>query len=93
MGFTPYVVTWSVMAVVVLGLALYRNLMSLHEDDNLHIASGEEKLIPEQLAFHRVMDKIDHWGEALTAVTVASGLVLAATYVYHVWQVRSQMPM
>ena len=92
MGFTPYVVTWSVFAVVVLGLALYRNIMSLHEDDNLHIAAGEEKLIPQQVAFHQVMDKIDHWGEALTAVTVAGGLVLAATYIYHVFEIRSRMP-
>jgi len=78
----PYVVTWAILAVVVLALALYRNLMALHEDDNLHIANGEEGLIPNQLAFYRVMDRIDHWGEALTAITVAGGLVLAAIYLY-----------
>jgi len=82
MKFTPYVVTWAVLAVIVLGLALYRNLRALHEDDNLHIATGEESLIPKQLAFYRVMDKIDHWVEGLTAITVAGGLILAVIYIY-----------
>lgn len=82
MKFTPYVVMWAILAVIVLALALYRNLMALHEDDNLHIATGEERLIPKQLAFYRVMDRIDHWGEGLTAITVAGGLVLAAIYIY-----------
>jgi hypothetical protein len=82
MKFTPYVVTWAILAVIVLALAIYRNLVALHEDDNLHLATGAERLIPKQLAFYRVMDRIDRWGEALTAVTVASGLILAAIYVY-----------
>jgi len=82
MKLTPCVVTWAILAVIVLALALYRNLMALHEDDNLHIATGEEGLIPKQLAFYRVMDRIDHWGEGLTVITLAGGLVLAAIYMY-----------
>ena len=82
MRLTPYVATWAIMAVFVLALALYRNLMALHEDANLHIATGEEVMIPRQMAFYRVMDKIDRWGEGLTAITVAGGIVLAAIYVY-----------
>jgi len=82
MKFTPYVVTWAVLAVIVLALALYRNLLALHEDDNLHIATGEGPMIPKQLAFYRVMHRIDRWGEGLTAITVGGGLVLAAIYLY-----------
>ena len=92
MRFTPYVITWAVMAVIVLALALYRNIMALHEDDNLHIAASEQQLIPKQLAFYRMMDSIDRWGEALTAITVAGGLILAAIYVYQVWEVHSRLP-
>jgi hypothetical protein len=81
MKFTPYVVTWAVFAVIVLALLLYRTLLALHEDDNLHIAAGEQ-LIPKQMAFYRVMDRIDRWGEALTAITVTGGLIIAAIYIY-----------
>ena len=92
MTFTPYVVTWAIFALIVLALAFYRNLMALHEDDNLHIAASEQKMIPKQLAFYRVMDRIDHWGEALTAITVAGGLAIAAVYIYQVWEIRSRIP-
>lgn len=84
MKLTPYVLIWAVLAVVVLALAIYRNLMALHEDDNLHISTGEDGLIPKQLAFYRVMDKIDHWGEGLTVIAVAGGLVLAGIYLYSI---------
>jgi hypothetical protein len=92
MKFTPYVVTWALMAVIVLALAFYRNLMALHEDDNLHIAASEQQMIPKQMAFYRIMDRIDHWGEALTAITVAGGLVIAAAYIYRVWEIHSRLP-
>jgi hypothetical protein len=89
MKFTPYVVTWAVLAVIVLALLLYRTLMALHEDDNLHLAAGEEQ---KQMAFYRVMDRIDRWGEALTAITVAGGLAIALTYMYQVWEAQSRLP-
>jgi len=92
MKFTPYVVTWAIMALIVLALLLYRTLLALHEDDNLHIAESEQPMIRQQMAFYRIMDRIDHWGEALTAITVAGGLVIAAAYIYQVWEINSRLP-
>jgi hypothetical protein len=89
MGFTPYVVTWAILALIVLALLLYRTLMALHEDDNLHLAAGEEQ---KQMAFYRMMDSIDRWGEVLTAITVAGGLAIAVTYMYQVWEAQSRLP-
>ncbi|HXE65227.1 MAG TPA: hypothetical protein VN519_16905 [Bryobacteraceae bacterium] len=82
MKFTPFVATWTVLAVIVLVLALYRNLLALHSDDNLHIATGEEGLIPKQVAFYRVLHRIDRWGEALTIIAVFGGVVLAGVYLF-----------
>jgi hypothetical protein len=89
MNFTPYVVTWAILAVIVLALLLWRNLMALHEDDNLHIEPGEER---NQAGFYRKIHRIDRWGEILTGITVASGLVIAAAYIYQVWEIRSRLP-
>lgn len=89
MHFTPYVVSWAILAVIVLALLLYRNVKALHEDDNLHIETGEER---KQAAFYRTMHRIDRWGEILTAITVAGGLVIAAAYLYQVWEIRSRLP-
>ena len=83
MSYTPFVVAWSCLAIVVIALAIYRSISSLHEDDNIHIAAGEQQMIPGQLAFFKKMDKIDRWGKSLTIVTVGTGLVLAIIFLYH----------
>lgn len=82
MTLTPFVIAWSCLAVIVLALAIFRNLKSLHEDDNIHIVAGEQQMIPEQQAFFRKMDALDRWGKSLTILTVATGLVLAALYIW-----------
>ncbi len=85
MNLIPYVVTWCFLALVVLGLALYRNLAEIHEDDMIHIGPGEEKLIPRQVAFFRKLENVDRWGKTLTVITLAGGLLLAAAYLYRAW--------
>lgn len=89
MRFTPYVVTWAVLAVIVLALLLWRNLMALHEDDNLHLDTGE---VQKQAAFYRAIHRIDRLGEILTVITVAGGLAIAGTYIYQVWQATARLP-
>ena len=68
--------------MLVVALAIIRTVAGLHEDDNLHIATGEEGLIPKQIAFYGLLKRIDRWGKGLTIVTVAFGLVLAAIYLF-----------
>ena len=82
MTLTPFVVTWIVLAVVVLALALIRNLYGLHEDDNIHLSRGSEGTVSEQVAFFGMLGKIDRWGKTLTVVTVIGGIALACLYLY-----------
>jgi hypothetical protein len=86
MNLTPYIALWSLLGLLVLGLALYRKLIALHEEDDLvHISEGEQRLIPHQVAVNTKIHKIDRWGEALTIATVVGGLVIAAVYLYGAW--------
>jgi hypothetical protein len=85
MNLIPYVVTWCFLAVVVLGLALYRNLAQIHEDDMIHLSPGEEKMIPKQVAFFRKLDVVDRWGKTLTVVALAGGLAIAGAFLYRAW--------
>ena len=64
--------------------------MALHEDDNLHIDLQAKNR--KQMVFYRTIHSIDRWGEILTAITVAGGLVIAAVYIYQVWEIRSRLP-
>ena len=82
---TPLVILWFVIGLATAGLALYRKLLSMHEQDIIHLSPGEEVLIPKQFEMANKMDAIDTWGKGLTIVTVALGLVVGAMYLYNTW--------
>ena len=86
MTFTPFVAVWSVLAVVVIGLAIYRKMISASEDDSIHVSEGGARVISEQAALSHRLDVIDKWGKLLTVIVVAIGLLLAGIYFYGVWQ-------
>jgi hypothetical protein len=83
---------WSVLAVVTLGLAVYRWLMTARERDVLHLGPGEEREIPEQVELAQKLVVIDKWGKILTVVTVLIGLLLAGGYLYTGWHDPSAAP-
>ena len=75
----------AVLGIATLALALYRIILALHEDDYVHLAAGEERLIPGQVAAFRKLGLIDRWGMTLTVATVMFGMALAAFYLYQVF--------
>jgi hypothetical protein len=90
MNLTPFVIVWSILALVVLGLALYRKLVANHEDDLIHIGPGEEKMIPQQVQMATKLAAVDRWGKTLTVFAFVFGLVIAATYLYQAWEASLQ---
>jgi len=92
MNLTPFFVLWFVLGLVVVGLALYRKLTVVHEEPDLvHLAAGEERDIPHQVELAHKLDVVDRWGKTLTVVTVVTGLVLAAIYLYGAFE-KAQLP-
>ena len=81
---TAFVIFWAILGFATLALALYRKFVSMREDDYLHLAAGEQRLIPQQVATFHKLGSIDRWGVSLTIATVAFGLALAAVYLYQV---------
>jgi|HubBroStandDraft_6_1064221.scaffolds.fasta_scaffold251132_1 hypothetical protein len=82
MNLTPFVILWSILALAVLALALYRKLMANHEDDLIHVGPGQEKLIPQQIQMAAKLEVVDRWGKILTVIIAAAGLLIAAVYLY-----------
>ena len=74
---TQAVIAWVVLGIVTLALALYRKHVSMREDVYVHIAEGEQRMIPEQVATFKKLGSIDRWGITLTIVTALFGLALA----------------
>jgi hypothetical protein len=89
MNLVPYILGWSVLAIVVVALAIYRAAFARHEDDSLHVMAGEAPIIAQQQTLGRKIEHIEAWGKSLTVVLVLYGLVLAAIYLYHAWQVSN----
>jgi hypothetical protein len=89
MNLVPYIVGWSVLGIVVVVLAIYRSAVAGHEDDSLHVMAGEAPIIAHQQKLGRKIEHIEAWGKTLTAVLVVYGLILAAIYLYHAWQVSN----
>ena len=87
MNLIPYIAIWVVFGVAVLALALYRKVLTFHGDDEfVHLADGEERLIPQQVALGHRLDVIDRWGKSLTILTVAFGLLIVLTLLFEAWQ-------
>jgi len=82
---TPFIVMWTAIVAVTLGLALYRKLISAHENDIVHLAASEAAEIPKQEALAARLGVIDKWGKTLTVVTLVFGLALGSVYLYGIW--------
>jgi hypothetical protein len=80
----PWVIGWLVLGLVVAALALYRKMISSHEDDIVHV-SGESRVVSNQVTVAQRLEKIDVWGKTLTIILVAYGLVLGAWLIYQGW--------
>jgi hypothetical protein len=92
MNMMPFVVIWACIAAAALGLALYRKMVTRNEDDYLHVAEGEAKMIPQQIATAHKIEAIDRWEKILMTLAVVGGVLLGAAYLYQMW-IASQKPM
>ncbi len=87
MSYLPFLGIWSLCGLAVLALALYRKILTIHGDDEfIHLADGEQKLIPQQLALGHKLDAVDKWGKSLTIFTVALGLIIVSVFLFQAWQ-------
>jgi hypothetical protein len=92
MNLIPYFVLWGILAIAVLGLALYRKLITFHGDGALiHLAAGEENQIPQQVALSNRLLFVDRWGKILTIATALFGLLIVTVFLFEAWQASFQI--
>ena len=85
MNFTFYATVWALVALAAGGLALYRKLISMREEDSLHLGPGTERIATEQAALAGKLDAIDRLGVTLTVIAAVAGVILVAAYLYMGW--------
>jgi hypothetical protein len=84
-AFIPMLALWGALALVVIGLALYRRSVAGHEDDFLHVHDNDATLVAQQGAVAHKLEVIDKWGKILTVVAALVGVGLAGYFVYWSW--------
>lgn len=82
-NFTPWMILWAALALAVLVMAGYRKIVSVREDETLHLVNPSESA--RQLAIFHKLERIDKWGRLLTVVAAIYGLLLAIAYTYQTW--------
>jgi ABC-type transport system involved in cytochrome c biogenesis permease subunit len=83
----PFLYPWIALALVVIGLMIWRKVVASHEDDNLHVL---ESGAAEQTVVAHKLDQIDKWGKILTVIAVVYGIILGAAFAYQAWIETSQ---
>ncbi|HTS75378.1 MAG TPA: hypothetical protein VMG40_04195 [Bryobacteraceae bacterium] len=85
------VVLWLAIASTVVGLAVYRKLVSRFEDDSLHMSEADRSRVTLQAFVAHRLDVVDKWGKTLTVFAMMYGAVLFAIYLYGVWMSTLQI--
>ena len=85
MTLTPFVLLEIAVGLATIALALYRKFLATREETLIHLGPGEEREIPKQADLARRLHHIDRWGETLTVMTAAGGILLAAAYLARTW--------
>ena len=81
----PFTILWMILAVIVVGLLVYRRWVSRNEDDTLHVMDSDVGMVPQQAAMAVKLESIDKWGKTLTVVALVYGLVVGCAYLYQSW--------
>jgi len=81
--FSPLVAVWALLALVVVLLGGYRKVVSVNDNETLHLDDPTEST--HQLVIAKKLDGIDKWGKLVTAIAAVYGLILAIAYTYQTW--------
>ena len=82
MNLIPFIVSWAVLATIVLALAIYRYFVARNEVDCIHVGVPNTS---NQQALAQKLDVIDRWGKLLTIVVAVYALVIGALFMYGEW--------
>lgn len=90
MSFLTLVVSWAVLAVVVIVMAIYRRSLSNQTDELVHVSEAEIGAVERQRVIGKKLEVIDNWGKILTVVVLVYGIALAGYYLYLGWSQQSK---
>ena len=82
---TPYVAVGALLALSVLILAAWRQVMDLREDDSIHLKEAEAGMVKNQVDLAQRIKVVDRAGKTLTVIAALYGLAMAGWVIYRQW--------
>ncbi|MBI3694890.1 MAG: hypothetical protein HY238_08630 [Acidobacteria bacterium] len=79
----PWLIAWGILTTVVIALALYRTTLAAHDPPGLSLADAHVTDVQKQIE-HRLV-AVDRWGKALTVLSGAMILFIAALWSYQTY--------
>ena len=82
-GLTLMMIAWAVLTTILIGVIIYRSILSVHEEDQIFLSQGEAALEREQAEVVKRMSKLD---PLILWLSVASGaflLFIGGWWLYH----------
>jgi small-conductance mechanosensitive channel len=79
------VTTWAILTVVLVVLLIYRNALSMHEDDQLFLDEAESHLEREQKELAVRIDRLRSFVNVLGASSGLLVLMMAGLWVWRGW--------
>lgn len=78
----PWLIAWALITTGVVVLALWRNMLGLHDFGGLYLAKGEERDAEEEARITRKIARIELWGKTLTVVAAVLIVGIGAAWAY-----------
>ena len=77
--------SWSVLVAAYVILFIYRKQVERNEDDSIHVLA-DNRVLATQQSIAQKMNVLERWSKIVGITVVVYGLVVAAAYIYSVWQ-------
>ena len=84
MDLLPLLILEVILVAIVVGMIVWRKIVSKDEDDQLHVLHSEG-VAPQQALMAHKLDVIDKWGKIMTVIAAVVGAALGLLWIYQVW--------
>ena len=79
----PLLVSWGIVTVILICMLIYRSMLENREEDQIFLDAAAQSMANEQRA---LVSRIEKLSRPITALIVASALLLVAVAGVWVWQ-------
>ena len=83
MDLMPWMILWALVTTGVVVLALWRNMLGLHDMESIHLGKGGEQDEEMEARIARKIAQVEMWGKTLTVVSAVLIVGIGCIWAYN----------